>query len=264
VHVRPAEAADIDAIRAIAQSYDTLHAWPHRPDFLDYELAESALWVAVDSDRVAGFAGVLERGGVAHLADLFVDRDRLGQGIGRRLLAASLPSDAVRTTFASSDPRAMPLYVRAGLVPIAPLLYLSGDTGAVSRLSAEPDASRVDMAEVIAADARATGRERGRDLRFLSDVGSFALVRPDAYAVVRPVDGAALFSPVAGSAHDIVSFIAAAGVDHAEVRVALFGPHPAVPALVRAGFRIRATDTYMASRLDALDCRRYGPSPEFG
>ena len=72
----------------------------------------------------------MRHGAVAHLADMFVARDRLGQGIGRRLLEAALPPDGVRITFASHDPRALPLYVRAGLRPLAPLLYLQG-TGVV-------------------------------------------------------------------------------------------------------------------------------------
>jgi hypothetical protein len=48
------------------------------------------------------------------------------------------------------------------------------------------------------------------------------------------------------------------------VKLALFGPHPALSALLDAGFRITAADTYMASRLDALDTLEYLPSPELG
>lgn len=61
------------------------------------------------------------------LTDLFVDPVRHGTGIGRALLAALWPAEdrePARFTFASHDPRAMPLYVRAGLIPYWPLLYL--------------------------------------------------------------------------------------------------------------------------------------------
>src|SRR3954452_22848059 len=126
MEVRRAGAADLPAVRAIAEGYGNLEEWPRRPDYLDHELERDALWVALDAGEVAGFAGVLVDGEVAHLADLFVRPDRLGSGVGSALLAAALPRDRTLVTFSSADPRALPLYVRAGMRPLAPLLYLTG------------------------------------------------------------------------------------------------------------------------------------------
>jgi len=49
-------------------------------------------------------------------------------GVGRQLLGETLTSDAAASqTFASLHPAALPLYVRAGMTPTWPLLYLHGD-----------------------------------------------------------------------------------------------------------------------------------------
>ena len=77
------------------------------------------------------FAAVVERAGVAHLADLFVLPERFGQGIRGQLLAEILGDAAMRTTFASSDPRALPLYVRNGMIPLSPNLYLEVDSASL-------------------------------------------------------------------------------------------------------------------------------------
>jgi GNAT superfamily N-acetyltransferase len=114
--VQPATRDDIGGVRAIAHAYGNLGYWPRRPDYLDHELESGRLLVAVDGGvgGALAFAAVLERGGVAHLAELFVRPDRLGQGIGGRLLTEVLAGTEERVTFASSDPRAVPLYARHG------------------------------------------------------------------------------------------------------------------------------------------------------
>ena len=55
--------AEHDAgIRAIAADYGNLGEWAARPDPLDLELRERALWVALDGDAVAGYVGVMRHG----------------------------------------------------------------------------------------------------------------------------------------------------------------------------------------------------------
>ena len=64
--------------------------------------------------------------------------DARGGGIGRALLDEVWDADAgsvSRQTFSSLHPAALPLYVRAGMVPRWPLLYLHGSAG---RLPAPP------------------------------------------------------------------------------------------------------------------------------
>jgi GNAT superfamily N-acetyltransferase len=252
----------MDGVRAIAASYGNLDEWSGRPDPLDFELRERALWVAYEDGAVAGYAGVLRHGEIAHLADLFVARARRGQGIGRRLLDAALPRDAVRTTFASGDERALPLYVRAGLRPLAPLLYLegrgaAGAAGAIARLPAT---------DVAARDAAASRRERPQLLAFLAAAGAYALCgeRPCAYAIVRPAPGGAWIGPASAGAAELVAFAGAAAAAHGRVRLAIGGPHPGLAPLIEAGFRVFAGDTYMASEPDALGLGSYLPEAELG
>jgi GNAT superfamily N-acetyltransferase len=256
------------AIRSIADHYGNLSEWPRRPDYLDFELAERSLWVAQDGgDQVAGYAGVIERSGVAHLADLFVDPDRRAAGTGQALLAGALPRDGTRITFASSDPRAMPLYVRSGMRPIAPVLYMTGDRAAAGRLDTPAHhLDRVGVPDLLHDDARASGRERPADLDFLHGAGAYGVRAPGSggWAIVRPMDeGAWLGSADAGAA-EVLAFAAAAAADHGKVKLAVCGPHPSVAPLIEAGFRIDSVDTLMMSRPDALDTRRYLPSIELG
>ena len=166
--VRPATEADLPHIRAIASSYGNLSSWPRRPDYLDHELKSATLRVCEVDGEVAGFGAVIERGGVAHLADLFVRPDQLGMGTGKALLNQLLPANGERVTFASNDPRAIPLYVRFGMSPIAPLLYLTARPHEVRRLE-DPGVKLVESEPeaLVGLDRTASGRERLQDLRFL-------------------------------------------------------------------------------------------------
>jgi GNAT superfamily N-acetyltransferase len=260
IRVAPALAADMDGVRAIAASYGNLEEWSVRPDPLDFELAERGLWVARDDAGVAGYAGVVAHGAISHLADLFVARDRRGGGIGRALLDAALPRTGTRITLASSDPRALPLYARAGMRPLAPVLYLEGAPAGGAA------AERRDPATVVAADAAASGRERADMLAFLAGAGAYALggADPRAYAVVRPAPGGAWLGPAWADGDDLVALVAAASAAHGRVRLPLPGPHPAVAALLERGLGILGMDTYMATDAGAVDLERYVPEADLG
>jgi GNAT superfamily N-acetyltransferase len=255
MEVRPAGPDDLDGLRSIAAHYGNLEPWPERPDWLDYELERGALWVADDARAVVGFAGVLIDGEIAHLADAFVRPDALGRGIGRALLDAALPAAGTRVTFASSDPRALPLYVRAGMQPLAPVIYLEGTLGGTAA------AERVDPRDLIERDAAAAGRARPAALDFLARAGAYGLRSGERdYAVVRTAGGVAEIGPAAGDSDALLALLAGAGL----VRIALFGPHPALRPLLDAGLRISAVDTYMGSRPDVVDLRRYVPHSDVG
>ena len=285
VEIRAATAADQDGIHALAAAYGNLGHWPQRPDYLDHELATGILMVATRDGAVAGFAGLLERGEVAYLADLFVRQHLVGKGIGRALLEAAFGAGRapVRATCASGDPRAVPLYVSFGMRPVAPLLYLSGDRAAGLRLPVEAtlEEAKPDDPEVIDLDARVGPRRRAPDLAFLADAGALAMVTREGSDAV----GAAVvrISPVTGSAHAREAFVAPSfavseeaarrvvlaaaweGVTRADaVHAAVPGPHPALGPMLAAGFRIADRDTVMASRLDLFDLTRQVPSPELG
>jgi GNAT superfamily N-acetyltransferase len=260
LRIERATADHLEGVRAIAAGYGNLEDWPNRPDALDFELRTDALWVALERSTVAGYAGVVRHGAIAHLADLFVAHERRGAGIGRALLDAALPRAGVRITFASGDEHALPLYVRAGLRPLAPLLYLEGAA------HGEPAAQRVSVAEIADRDAAASGRERHDLLAFLAEAGGYALAgdRPGAYAVVRPAPNAAWLGPAAADSGELLAFAAAVIAAHGRARLALGGPHAALAPLLAAGFRILGSDTYMASDRGAVDLETYLPEADLG
>jgi GNAT superfamily N-acetyltransferase len=168
--VRPATRDNIDGVRSIAHAYGNLGYWSRRPYYLDHEMESGRLLVAEDGGGggMLAFVAVLERGGVAHLAELFVRPDRLGRGIGGRLLTEVMAGTEERVTFASSDPRALPLYVRYGMRSVEPLLYLRGDSRAVGLLPvAGVSVEAADPDDVLGLDARASGRGRSEDIAFL-------------------------------------------------------------------------------------------------
>jgi len=302
MRIERAAAEHLAGVRAIAASYGNLDEWPEHPDALDFELAEGALWVAHARGAVVGYAGVVRHGEIAHLADLFVARDRLGHGIGGALLDAALPRDGVRTTFASGDERALPLYVRAGLRPFAPLLYLGRREGAAPAGAARAPAvgppgaapspaaaasspaaaasspaaaasspaadgfERAPAAAVAARDAAASRRNRPDLLAFLEAAGAYALIgrRPGCYAVVRPAPAGAWVGPAAAGAAELLAVADAVLAAHGGVRLALGGAHPALAPLLARGFRILGSDTYMASHDGVVDLHEYLPEPDLG
>ncbi len=132
VEIRTATGADSAAIVAVwAANGDEIPAGgvDIMTPYLAHLMATGRVLVASDAGGVVGFAAVVERAGVTHLADLFVLPDRFGEGTGGQLLAAVMGDATRRTTFASSDPRALPLYVRNGMIPWWPNLYLDIDSG---------------------------------------------------------------------------------------------------------------------------------------
>ena len=269
------------AVRLIAEAYDTLIAWPDRPDFLDHELATGRLLVAQSAGEVIAFGGVLPRGGVTHLADLFVRQQYRGVGVGRRLLSALFSQSGHRVTFASSDPRAVPLYVRFGMRPVAPLLYLRGEVEALDPRRSRTRLVQAGLDQLAGLDAEVSGRRRRADHAFLMSlptsraVGVTQEAAVIGYGHVRSAvdaqDGAttAFVGPAGSLTIDaaeatVLALIAAAGEGAQRVELALFGPHPALPVLLALGFRVIDADTFMSSRLELPDMQRYVPSAELG
>jgi len=164
IHVRPATAGDFEAIERIAAANEeptTAPLWPGWL-YLDHLLGEATVLVAERGGTIVGYAGAAVVGGrrpAAHVTDLFVDPAAHGAGAGGRLLRGLLSAVDVPawTTSSSSDPRALTLYVRAGMRPLWPILYLdaplalsgldgaSGGRSASSRLVAPAEASELEL-----------------------------------------------------------------------------------------------------------------------
>ena len=115
-----------------------------------------------DDGQPVGFGGIVERSGVTRLADLFVDPEHQGHGVGKALLREMLDGKTVMTTSASTDARALPLYARAGMHPLWPYHFVSGDPRRVTpptSVTVEP-ATRVELVDI---DRAATGFDRATD-----------------------------------------------------------------------------------------------------
>ena len=156
--IRPATVDDIPEIRRILAAHEK--DGPVAPGGVDiigpyvrhFVERHRALVSELDGGIVA-FGAVLDTGRARMLADLFVEPERLGQGLGRPLLAALFEDAPVRATFASSDPRALPLYVRAGMTPLWVCLYLEGAADQLPPI--DPTLTRPGR------DARRAGAARG-------------------------------------------------------------------------------------------------------
>ncbi|MFB9964283.1 GNAT family N-acetyltransferase [Sinosporangium siamense] len=260
------------AVRAIAEKFGLLHGWPPGRDFLDAERAFGTLLLAPTADGQArGFGGTLRRGPVTHLGDLFVAAEHQSSGVGRALLAELLKGDEPKVTFASSDPRAMSLYIRYGLRPWCPLLYLTGPAAGV----AGPAVREARLDDVADLDALAGGGARPETLAWFAatpgvtwhTTGSgYAFARVSGDVVVIGPAGGATPRDCAEAVLGAISRVSGAATAPLSARIAVPGVHPLVSSLIEAGWRIGDLDTFMADD-DALSLvrpDRYVPHPDLG
>jgi GNAT superfamily N-acetyltransferase len=186
MRIRPLEAEDIPAVRAIGRT--TLPAPPADDDALRERFGPARFrrflatdregsWAAVDGDgRVIGGVLALVRDGIWGLSWLAVDPAAQERGVGRRLLAAALEHgrDARGGIIQSSvDPRALRLYATSGF-DVLPCLAAAGivDRGAIPpglrSVEAGPDA--LELGRALGRDVRGGGYDPD-DLRTLLDSG---------------------------------------------------------------------------------------------
>jgi GNAT superfamily N-acetyltransferase len=285
MNVRPATDADLPAITAILEANDEPVTWPGvpRPPYVEHLLSRPGLRLVVGEldGRVAGVAGSIEFGGPERrfLTDLYVEPGLQSKGLGRRVLAAVLDGATERMTFSSSDLRALASYIRTGMRPWWPLLYLEADAGALegavsggeARTGAE--ARPGDVAETARLSREWTGIDRTADFEFYGSL-------PDAEGFVISLDGEdaaigwarrelaepgrwldhASIAPGADPVRTAFAILRAASAG-GRIGAAVPGPHPAVPALLDAGVRIGDTDTFCATDRDLLDPTSIFPSP---
>jgi GNAT superfamily N-acetyltransferase len=283
--LRPATPADLPLI------YDIFYALevgddpdvPPRPAMLpDYPhlLAHGELTVAEVNGALAGFAGVVVRGATVFLTDLFVREEHQSSRLGGRLLRYALGPHAglARFTVSSTDPRALGLYVRAGMCPLWPNLLLRAHSASLSGLllgNLEAQTTTPDDAELLAWDAAIGGRERPQDHAFWArEEGGVPLwfVRggvPIGYAYVRLRAGtlyfpeAARIGPVGARTAQHAALCTAAAVRWAAerapvLRIDVPGPHPALADLLEAGCRITYVETFVSSSAEPIfDPTRY-------
>jgi GNAT superfamily N-acetyltransferase len=281
VTLRPGVRTDAPAVVRLWAENDELDEGVLATDLvLDHLFGVANVVVAEAGGTVVGFGATNRAGPITHLTDLFVDRGRQGQGIGRALLAAVFGDARDRTTFASADPRALPAYVRAGMRPWWPSLYLEVGERALAQLGLLPGGAELALLDPAAAgraglalgDAdRATdydhwARRPGGILFELRRDGRPAAVGAAATRLRAP--GAQLLRlRIASGVDPVAAVLATLGAVGERLgppaALALPGPHPALRPLLEAGARIVDRDTFMASSPGLVDPERLLPHPAY-
>lgn len=265
IDVRPAEPADVGAVQRVSASTGQPPVESGADaGYVEFVMRTGTALVAADPDgRIVGWGAVRTHVLGSMLSDLFVSPDHQGLGIGRALLERLWPDDRSqpRFTFSSRHPVALPVYARAGLQSGWPLLYLSGPAPHETTLTAR----LVEAAVAADAEVGLVGAKRGPDYLFwrqtpgTSGVLVFDGTRLAACGAVRAGAVLHLSCPCRSDAGAALG--AALGAAGARaVTVQLPGPHPAVPDLLRAGFRIDDYDIAMSTpRLDLPTAWAYSP-----
>jgi GNAT superfamily N-acetyltransferase len=241
--------------------------------YLRHLITRGSTAVAELDGAVIGWSAAVFTGRATHLADLFVLPAHHGRGVGGRLLAAAFDGRFPRTTFSSDDPRALPLYVRAGMAPLWPNLYVAGDPRG---LPADPNELAVEDAtleDVARLEGEWAGVDRSPDVAFWTKhIAPRAVVvvragRPVAVGLSRGrLNGfgrwidRALVAPDADPVAPLIAVIRR-GADGGDlIGASVLGPSPVLPVLLAAGFRIRDQDTFMASDSRLVDAERILPN----
>jgi len=275
VALRAAADADVPALESVMLATeepppgDTATPPGAQKPYLAHLVARGRVVVAELAADVVGFGATVDTGRSIHLADLVVLPEYHGRAIGGRLLAAAFGDAECRTTFASDDPRALPLYVRAGMRALWPSLYLAGDPGRVPPPPAGYTVEDVALERMAELERAWSGVDRGPDLSYWAST-------PEARAFVVDRAGTSVATGlwrrrIHGTGH---------WLDHAQVDraaeplpalLAAFrhgaargdigggcvpGPSPLVAALVEAGFRIVDRDAFMATDPAVVDAER--------
>jgi GNAT superfamily N-acetyltransferase len=120
-------------------------------------------YVAEEDGWVIGFAAAIVRGDLWYLSALFIDPTHQGRGIGKQLLDRVWGSGyRWRATITEAiQPVSNGLYARRGMLPLTPVLSLSGRP----RIEVDPslEAAELDAAALRAIDLAAYGFDRAVD-----------------------------------------------------------------------------------------------------
>jgi GNAT superfamily N-acetyltransferase len=252
-----------------------------RPAYLVHLLETGDLRVAERGGEVEAYAAASRRAGVVYLGDLFVDPSAQSAKLGQKLLQAILPSgEEPRCVFASTDFRALALYVRFGMPPRWPNIELEADAGSLSfQLDERIELLSADAADpdFIAYDAAVCGRNRPEDVRYWCEREQSVLFwcraagRVVGYGVVRFAAArvwypeAVVVGPVGvyEARHAAACLVAVTkwAADRAPfVQMSVPGPHPGFPKLLAGGMKIVYVETYAASDDRIVDPARYASS----
>ena len=273
--IRQATAHDIPAIRSILAAHGNdgpVTTVDIVGPYVAHVVAHHRAMVSEANGAVVAYGAVVDAGVAAHLADLFVRPDLLGRGIGRPLLTAVFADAARRTTFASDDPRALPIYVRAGMAPMWVSLYVEGTARTIPPSPVGIELASAGPEELATLELAWTGVDRRIDHVFWASqaaADSFivtehgdpvAIVHARARQVspVRVIDRL-LVRPGADPVAPTLAAMRRAGGSGA-VMATIQGPSPVLRTLLDAGFVCTDRDQYMASEPGLVDPARLIPN----
>ncbi len=280
VQVRAASEGDLAAIAAVVTAAGQHDDWGGtNPSYVRHLMEHGRVVVAELGGRVCGFGAVEQIGdgpdAVSMLCDLYVDPAAHGRGCGRAMLADLWSGARSKMTFSSLHTHAAPLYTSFGLDAWWPLLYMHGDA---SRLPATSDlAVELASADQVAsweldwtstdrtADHRAwAARPSGQSILVSGEDGVLAggavmTTGPDRGIVHLALSPAVDDATAAGLVLLTLARLEGPAADTAHV--CLPAPHPAVRALLAAGWRFSEFDLFMATSPYLLNPRRAVPSP---
>jgi GNAT superfamily N-acetyltransferase len=192
--LRPAEDADMRAAFAVFRraimAYVHQHGivdspvvtdgmldegWALRGPFIEHLWRSAAHnWLAEDeTGSTIGWAMSIERGAMLELTHFFVDPGIQSKGVGRALLERAFPADHAghRSIVATQDPRALSLYLRAGVRFVTTVADFEARPTPVrvdTDLEFEALDASTESASVIAGvEAAILGHTREIDSRFL-------------------------------------------------------------------------------------------------
>lgn len=270
--LRPARDTDL------ARVYDVVYANevegvpdppPRQDDVpgLRHLLDNGTLYVAERDGRILAYAGAMTWGRVRFLTDLFAYPDQQSAGLGGALLRRVLPDDGhIRCTFSSTDPRALALYIRAGMQPQWPhfCLRLNGSLRGDAPAGVEVVEGQAGDPEVERWEARIGGRERPADHAYWTqaqraaplwfwrrgEVVGYGYARLGARTLWHP-DACTLGPIGALTPEDATACVLAAVAwarRHADVLlISVPGAHPALAPLLTAGFHITYVETFLCT-----------------
>ena len=282
--IRRAHAGDLSQIYDVI--YETEMAdQPHPPPqggvlpYLKHDLESGVTYVAEQEGQILAFASLIRRASVAYLTELFVRRRAQSAHLGTTLLHHILPSDIpTRCTMSSTDPRALALYIRAGMQPKWPHFCLRANAPAPSVLPStdvEIVKAQATDPEFLRWDADISGRPRPEDHTYwvreegavpfwfyrrgivvgygYVRLGAGTLWYPDALTV-GPIGVRAVEDAVAC----VVAAVEWARPRAAVLRINVPGPHPSLAPLLDAGFHITYVETFVSSATEPFfDAQRY-------
>ncbi|HEX9135194.1 MAG TPA: GNAT family N-acetyltransferase, partial [Ktedonobacteraceae bacterium] len=249
------------------------------PPYLRHVLQTGKLYVAEREGKILAFAGAITRGNISFLTDLFVWPDQQSGQLGKTLLRSVLPQDdLVHCTMSSSDPRALALYIRAGMRPQWPHFALRLEKPRYKKPLA-PDLEIVEAdpndPALVQWDAQISGRPRRVDHQFWvreeravpvwfrrqGQTVGYGYIRLGAGTLSDPQ--ACTLGPVGASTPEDAAACVLAAVNWAlqqakVLHIEVPGPHPCLATLLESGFHITYADTFVSTAVNPFfDARCY-------